>query len=84
MPHNVFIASSVKAIATNLLNICNNFDLNVAILKDPENFSNELKESKFDLIFVDYNLVDIIKNDLIALHAELNNTYIVIYLLFVF
>ena len=66
MPHNVFIASSVKAIAENLLNICNNFDLNVVILKDPENLSKELKESKFDLIFVDYNLVDLIKNDLIA------------------
>ena len=79
MPHNVFIASSVKAIAENLLNICNNFDLNVVILQDPENLSKELKESKFDLIFVDYNLVDLINNDLIALHAELNNTYIVIY-----
>ena len=42
MPHNVFIASSVKAIAENLLNICNNFDLNVVILKDPENLSKEL------------------------------------------
>lgn len=79
MPHNVFIASSVKAIAANLLSICKNFDLNVDILKDPISFAKELKESRFDLIFVDYNLIDIIKNDLIAIQAELNNTYTVIY-----
>ncbi len=79
MPRNVFIASSVKAIAAKLLSICKNYDINVAILKDPVNIAKELKEARFDLIFVDYNLVDIIKNDLIAIQANLNNTYTVIY-----
>ena len=73
MPRNVFIASSVKAIAAKLLNICKNYDINVAILKDPVNIVKELKEARFDLIFIDYNLVDIIKNDLIAIQANLNN-----------
>ena len=79
MPRNVFIASSVKAIAAKLLSICKNYDINVAILKDPLNIAKELKEARFDLIFVDYNLVDIIKNDLIEIQANLNNTYTVIY-----
>ena len=82
MSHRAFVAASVEALAGGLSPICDAHDVSVIKLQDDFRIVEELKEAQPDICFLELNLLEGYREDLIAKirkQEELRNLFIAVY-----
>ena len=66
MSHRAFVAASVEALAGGLSPICEAHDVSVVKLQDDVRIVEELKQAGPDICFLELNLLEGYRDDLIA------------------
>jgi adenylate cyclase len=82
MSHRAFVAASVDALAGGLSPICEAHDVSVVKLQDDVRIVEELKQAGPDICFLELNLLEGYRDDLIARirkQEELRNLFIAVY-----